>query len=86
MGERAGLRDKLVTNQERFQLICKTLDDESLPVPDRFAAIDEAVSLTSEFRFVRETGLLIDTMTGAVQLAAKKLLLCNDSLEPALCR
>ena len=41
-------------------------------MPDRFAAIDEAVSLTSEFRYVRETGLLIDTMTGAVQLAAKK--------------
>ena len=82
LGARSGLRDKLVTNQERFQFICKTLDDDTLPVPDRFVAIDEAVALTSEFRFVRETGLFIDTMTGAVQRAAKYLLLCNDPVKP----
>jgi len=81
LGARAGLRDRLVTNQERFQYICKTLDDESMPVLARFAAIDQAVSLTSEFRFVQETGLRIDTMIGAVQRAAKNLLLCSDSLE-----
>jgi hypothetical protein len=83
LGARAGLRDKLVTNQERFQLICKILDDESLKVIDRFAAIDETVALASKFRFVRETGLLIETLIGAVQRAAKNLLLCSDSLEPA---
>jgi hypothetical protein len=82
LGARAGLRDKLVTNQERFQFICKTLDDESLTVVDRFAAIDETVALTSEFRFVRETGLSIDTLVGSVQRAAKNLVLCNDLLEP----
>ena len=82
LGARAGLRDKLVTNQERFQLICKTLDDESLTVVDRFAAISEMVALTSEFRFVRETGLSIDTLVGSVQRAAKNLVLCNDLLEP----
>ena len=82
LGARAGLRDKLVTNQERFQFICKTLDDETLMVVDRFAAIDEAVALASEFRFVRETGLLIETLIGAVQRAAKNLLMCSNSLEP----
>jgi hypothetical protein len=82
LGASAGLQDKLVTNQERFQFICKTLDDKSLPVSDRFAAIHEAAVLTGEFRFVQETGLLIATMVGAVQSAAKNLLLCSDSLEP----
>jgi hypothetical protein len=84
LGDRAGLRDKLVTNQERFQFICKTLDDESLTMLDRFAAIEQAVALTSDFRFVPETGLLIATMTGAVQRAARNLLACGESLEPLL--
>jgi hypothetical protein len=81
LGERAGLRDKLVTNQERFVLISKTLDDESLPVADRFAAIDDTVALIDEFRFVGETGLLLETMIGAAQRAARNLLQCGD-LEP----
>lgn len=83
LGERAGLRNKLVTNQERFELICKTLDNDSLTVADRFAAIDETVAVANEFRFVGETGILIKTLTGAVQRAAKNLLLCGDPLEPA---
>jgi hypothetical protein len=82
LGTRTELRDRLVTNQERFQFICKTLDDESLPVPERFAAIEQAVAQTNEFRGVREIGLLIGTMLGAVQRAAKNLLACGEFLEP----
>lgn len=82
LGARAGLRDKLVTNQERFELICKTLGDESLKIVDRFAAIEETIALANEFRSVRETGPLIETMVGAVQCAARYLLICSDSLEP----
>ena len=84
LGARAGLREKLVSNQERFQLICKTLDDKSLTIMDRFSAIGETVALTNEYRYVRETGLLIETLVGAVQRAAKNLLACGESLEPAL--
>lgn len=75
------MRDKLVTNQERFVLISKTLDDENLPVADRFAAIDDTVALIDEFRFVGETGLLLETMIGAAQRAARNLLQCGV-LEP----
>jgi hypothetical protein len=83
LAERAGLQDKLVTNQERFELICKTLNDGALGAPDRFAAIDDTVALIDEFRFVGETGLLIETMIGAVQAAAKTLLASGTSIEPA---
>jgi hypothetical protein len=83
LGEQAGLRDKLVTNQERFEAISKTLDDSNLEVVARFAAIGETVALLSKFRFVGETGLRIETLIGAVQRAAKNLLQCTDSLEPA---
>jgi hypothetical protein len=78
LGPRARLQHKLKTNQERFEFICKTLDEENLALADRFAAIEETVDLTSEFRFVREPGLLIAPMIGAVQRAAKSLLLCSS--------
>jgi hypothetical protein len=84
VGERAGLREKLVTNQERFQFICTILDNESVPMADRFAAIAEVVTLIDSYRFVPETGLLLETMVGAVQRAAKGLLSCSDTLEPLL--
>src|SRR5208282_5090169 len=84
LGESAGLRDRLITNQERFQLICKTFDDDSLNVVDRFVAVYEPVALAMKFQYVRETGLLIETLVGALQRAAKNLLVCPDSLEPAL--
>jgi hypothetical protein len=83
LGAHTRLRDKLVTNRERLELICKTLDDERLAPADRFAAIEETVALISEFRFVREPNLPIAPMIGAMQRAAKYLLLCStDSLQP----
>jgi hypothetical protein len=84
LARRAGLPDIMVTNQERFESICKTLDDERLPVTDRFASVDATLALVSEFRYVQETRLSVATMIGAVQRAAKKLLLCSDSLDSAL--
>lgn len=80
----AGIADKFVTNEERLQFICKTLEDQSLPVPDRFSAIAETVTLIDNFRFVGETGLLIKTLVGAMQSACKNLLLCADTIDPAL--
>jgi hypothetical protein len=82
LGAHARLRDKLVTNRERFELICKTFDDEKVAPADRFAAIKETVALISEFRFVRELNLPIAPMIGAVQRAAKNLLVCTASLDP----
>ena len=82
LARRAGLPDILVTNQERFESICKILDDESLAVTDRFAAVDATVALASEFRYVQETGLSVATMIGALQRSANKLLLCDHSLDP----
>jgi hypothetical protein len=84
LAEQAGLQDKLVTNQERFEFICKTLADTSLPVEDRFAAIADTVDAVNEYRFVSEKGLRIETMLGAVRLAAANLLACDASLESAI--
>jgi hypothetical protein len=80
----AGIAEKLVTNQERLESICKTLDDDTLKPAERFATINETVALIDRYRFVGETGLLIKTLLGAVQRAAKTLLLCSDTLDPVL--
>jgi hypothetical protein len=82
LAQRAGLQDKLITNQERFQLLCKTMHDKTFAPVERFAAIDDVVATIDEFRYVGETGLLIETMMGAMQAAARNLLLCTTSLGP----
>ena len=65
LAERAGLQKQFVTNQERFQSVSKTFDDQSTPIEDRFAAAEELVADLDEYRFVAETGLHITTMIGA---------------------
>jgi hypothetical protein len=81
LGVWARLQEKLETNLERFQFICKILDDNSLAMSDRFASIAATVESINRYQFVPETGLLIEPMVGAVQRAAKCLLSCDDSLE-----
>lgn len=84
LAEEAGIAEKFVTNEERLRFICKTLDDESLPVSDRFKAIAQTVVLIDNYRFVGERGLLIRTLVGAVQSAARALLVFGQALDPAL--
>src|SRR5208283_3224057 len=48
------------------------------------AEIAEVVASLDEYRFVAKTGLLIETMVGAVQRAAKNLLVCDNSLDSVL--
>jgi hypothetical protein len=84
LADDAGIAEKFVTNEERLRFICKTLDDESLPVSDRFKAIAQTVVLIDNYRFVGERGLLIRTLLGAVQNAARALLVSGQALDPAL--
>jgi Apea-like HEPN len=80
----AGLEEKFITNEERLKLICRTLEDETRPGRERFDEIAETVNLIDNFRFVGETGPLIKTLAGAAQIAARRLLQCGDTLDPAL--
>ncbi len=84
LGVRAGLPDKLVTNEERFQQICTTLDDATSTITEKFAGIAEAVDLAHQYQFVPEAGLRFETMIGAVQRSARALLSCSEPLEPDL--
>jgi hypothetical protein len=84
LSKSAGIAEKFITNEERLQLICKTLEDDTSPVRERFGAIADTVNLFDNFRFVGETGPLIKTLTGTAQIAAKQLLQCKDTLDPIL--
>ena len=84
LAQRSELHDKFTTNQERLEVICKILNDSSLAAADRFTAIDDIVATVDEYRYVNETDLSIATMMGAVQAAAKNLLECAASPDPAI--
>ena len=75
LAENAGLEEKLVTNQERFQKICKVLADKTIGSRERLERIAPIVAATQQYQFVPESGgLQLKTMIGATRLAAKALL------------
>lgn len=84
LAQRSALHDKLTTNQERLELIFNTLNDKSLVPVDRFTAIDDIVATVDEYRYVFDAALRIETILGALQAAAKNLLECDTSLDPAV--
>jgi hypothetical protein len=84
LAQRSELHNKLTTNQERLELICKTLNDKSLDPSDRFTAMDDIVAAVDEYRYIDEPGLSVETMLGALQAAARNLLECDTSLDPAI--
>jgi hypothetical protein len=77
LAEQVGLEEKLVTNQERFEKICKTLDDETIPPCDRLSRICAPVDAIERYLFVQDISLKLETMIGATRLAAKVLIACE---------
>lgn len=78
--EKAGLEKKLVTNEERFQRICRILGNRTIEVRERFNQITPIVAAVEEYRFVSESGLQLETMIGATRLAAKSLLEIEEAI------
>lgn len=81
LAESAGLEEKLVTNQERLQEICRMLADETIGMRERLERIAPIVAATLQYQFVPESGLQLESMIGATRLAAKALLE-NDEVVP----
>ena len=78
LAENAGLEDKLITNQERFQKICMVLSDESIGARERLEHFAPIVTAIKQYRYVPESGLQIEAMIGATRSAAKRLLEVNE--------
>lgn len=78
LAENAGIEDKLITNQERFQKICMVLSDQSIGVRECLERIVPIVAAIRQYRYVPETGLQIETMLCATRSVAKRLLKQNE--------
>lgn len=81
LAEKAGLQEKLVTNQERFDEICRELSDESIEPKDRLCRIASRVQAAERYRFVSESSFDSERVLNSLRLAAKALLACDQGLE-----
>ena len=82
LAEKAGLQEKLVTNQERFEEMCRELSDESVLPQERLRRIAPTVQAVDRHRFVAESDFDIERILNSVRLAGKALLACDPGLEP----
>ena len=76
----AGLEEKFVTNHERFQTICRILNDDNIDPCGRLSQVQPIVKIISRYRFLQESNLKIQTLIGATRLAAKALMDCDNTL------
>jgi hypothetical protein len=74
LAERAGLADKMVPNQERFEQMIKMLDSDTLSTDQKLSDLDKIVRRAVHYRFVNDPSLQDRTLIGAAQRAAKLLL------------
>lgn len=84
IAERAGLHDKLVTNQERFQAMCKILAEESVEPIEKLTRVAALVRAVDRYMFVSGANLKMETLLGAVRLAATALMDCEHLMDPQL--
>ena len=84
MAEKANLADTLVTNQERFERICKVLDESADRPSEALSQIAPMVRAASQYRYVSEPGLKVEPMIGAAKRAAKVLLKAPFEITPDL--
>ena len=84
LAERAGLRDKFVTNQERFEGVCRILSETTGDASAKLIQIAPLVAAIDHFRFVAETGLKVKPMLTAACRAAGALLASDSPLDAPL--
>ena len=73
LAEKAGLENKLVTNQERFEYICRILGNTSATVADRLLECVNIIAAIEQYRFVWESDLQIKTMLATLRRMAESL-------------
>ena len=78
LAEKYCIEDKLITNQERFQEICKVLTDQTLDARERLECIESLVANIQKYRYVPESNLNFETMIGAIRLAIIAMLHTDD--------
>ena len=67
IADEMGIPSMLVTNQERFENICKLLDQNTIPPYEKIISIRQLVLEIRNYQFEEESGLTIRTQLRAVQ-------------------
>jgi hypothetical protein len=81
LAEHAGLAEKLMTQEERFESMCRILSNDKLLHAERLKQIDVVVSAIKRHFYVGETGLEIKTIMSVVRRAAAALLAADSELK-----
>lgn len=84
MAERAGIEEKLVTNQERFEQLCRTLKDSSIDVAERLRQATPTIAAIQRYRFVYESNLKLATVLSGTRKAVECLIGHDPSLRTEL--
>jgi hypothetical protein len=84
LAENSRLEEKLVTNEERFQEICKLLSTNERGIRECLESIIPIVTSIDQYKYISESNLNLETMIGAASLAAKALLASNEELSHKL--
>jgi hypothetical protein len=71
MAEDAGIEEKLVTNQERFEKLCRLFDDTSIDARERLDRAKPTMSAIVRYGFVPESNLQLATILGACRRAVE---------------
>ena len=79
LAEEAGLEEKFVTNQERFEKVCEILKDLTMPARERLTRIKEMVSAIDRYSYLSEKGLQLETMIAATRRAIECLIECDKA-------
>jgi len=74
LAESRDIAAKLKTNSERFEELCRVLDEGPMSDAKRAIEIRRLVSEINRYRFVGESGLSVAVIVGAVQRAVKGLM------------
>ena len=74
LAESRDIAAKLKTNSERFEELCRLLDEGPMSDANRAIEIRRLVSEINRYRFVGESGLSVAVIVGAVQRAVKGLM------------
>ncbi len=80
LAEISGLKDKLITNKERFQEICQILDDKTIGASTSLECIESIVANIQKYMYVSEIDLNFEVMIGATRLVAKAMLKNDDNI------
>ena len=68
LGKELKLSSLLMTNQERFERICRTLNDKEKSPQDCILATGHDIGEIEEFRFVSEKGINLELLIGVAKL------------------